>query len=471
METQQTTAPAPTTPQNPLGYEKIPRLLVRFAVPSIVSGVVSATYNIVDQIFIGQGVGMLGNAATNVAFPLTTVCIATALLLGVGSASGFNLALGAGRRDEAGGIVGTGLSMLALCGLAVGTLTLLLLRPLMLAFGASQAVLPYALSYTGITAFGMPLLIFSTGASNLIRSDGSPTYSMLCILSGAILNTVLDPIFIFALGMGIEGAALATVLGQALSAVMALAYFFRFKTLRLTRALLRPRAAVVRRIASLGAAACFNQLSLMVVQIVLNNSLTHYGAQSHYGSEIPLAVVGIISKVNFIFMAVIIGIAQGNQPIVGFNYGAKKYSRVRSAYRLAAVAGLCVSTLGFILFQLFPTQIVGIFGEGSPEYFQFAERYFRVFMLCFFAIGLQPVTSNFFTSIGKAKMGILLSLTRQIIVLLPLILIFPLFFGVDGLMYAGPFSDGISAVLAILLAAREFRAMKALEQEQQKTET
>lgn len=450
---------------NPLGYEKIGRLLTKFAVPSIIAGMVGALYNIVDQIFIGQGVGMLGNAATNVAFPLTTVCTAMALLIGMGSASNFNLFLGEGKNQEAGKIAANGIFFLAASGIAVGVIVLAFTSPLIHAFGATEKVYPYALSYTKITALGMPFLIFANGCSILIRADGSPTYSMFVMLAGAVINTILDPLFIFAFAMGIEGAAWATVLGQVISAVLAFMYLSRFKTVRLTKQMFRPKAKLAKRIASLGAASFFNQIAMMAVQIVMNNTLTYYGSHSNYGADIPLAAVGVVSKVNILLISIVVGIAQGNQPIVGFNYGARNFSRVRKAWKIAAGAASVFAVAAFICFQLFPTQIIGIFGNGSSEYYEFASRYIRVYMFMVFLIGLQPVTSNFFTSIGKAKIGIFLSLTRQIIVLLPLIVIFPMIWGINGVIYAGPIADTVAAVLAVALVAREFRIMRRMEAE------
>ena len=450
---------AGTVEGNPLWYEPIGKLLLRFAVPSIISFLVSALYNIVDQIFIGQGVGMLGNAATNVAFPLTTISTSIALLIGVGAASNFNLEQGRGNRERAGQIAGSGIAMLALFGIALAAAVLLFLNPLLLLFGATEEVLPYAQSYTGITAFGIPLLIFTTGGSHMIRADGSPRYAMYCMLSGALLNTVLDPLFIFRLDMGIAGAALATVLGQAVSAGMAISYFPRFRSVRITWRLLRPRGDCMRAIAALGAAACFNQLAMTLVQITMNNTLTFYGALSDYGQNIPLACVGVISKVNVVLMAFIIGTAQGCQPICGFNYGAKNYPRVKKTYLTAAAVVTAISTAAFLCFQIFPRQIVAIFGEGSEAYFHFAERYFRIYMMLVFLNGIQQLTANFFTSIGKAKMGILMSMTRQILFLLPLIVIFPRFFGIDGVMYAGPIADGVAALLSAFLAGRELYDM------------
>lgn len=447
-------------PRNPLGYERIPKLLVRFAVPSIISMLVSALYNIVDQFFIGQGVGMLGNAATNVAFPLVTFCTATALLLGLGGSSAFNLAQGEGKPEVATRIAATAATLMVIFGVGFAVVVLVFLRPLMLLFGATDAVMPFALDYTGITAFGIPFLIFSTGYSSLIRSDGSPTYAMACVLVGAAINTILDPLFIFGLNWGIAGAAWATVIGQVVSGLLCFRYIFRFKTVKLKKKYFYPTVKNTRRVLSLGLAGFFNQVSMAVVQIVLNNVLTTYGAESPYGTDIPLAVAGIISKCTMLFMAVIVGTGQGNQPIVGFNYGARQYSRVRKAWLLAAGFGTVVSVIGFLCFQFFPIQIIRLFGEGSPEYYEFAIRYFRTFLLMFFLIGVHPVTANFFTSIGKPIKGIFIALTRQVIFFIPLLLLLPNFFGIDGVMYAAPISDTVSTLLALTLVFLEFRIMK-----------
>lgn len=450
--------------RNPLAYVPIGKLLPKFAIPSIISFLVSAMYNIVDQIFIGQGVGQLGNAATTVAFPLVTICTALALLLGVGSASNFNLRMGEGRQEDAERIAGSGLSAIVVSGIALAVIVIVFLKPLLLLFGATQKNLPLAITYTRITSLGYPLVIFSTASSQLIRADGSPTYSMTCQMSGAILNTILDYIFVFPLGMGMAGAALATVLGQLLSACIALRYFFHFRSFPITRELLRPRALCIRAITSLGAASCFNQLAMTLVQITMNNTLTFYGKSSIYGADIPLACVGVITKVNTILLGVLIGTAQGCQPIVGFNYGAKNYRRVRRTYLTGAAFATAVSVVAFLCFQLFPRPIISIFGPGSEEYYHFAEQYFRIFLFMTFLNGIQPLTANFFTSIGKAKMGIFISMTRQIIFLLPLILLLPVAFGgIDGVMYAGPIADGAAGILAVVLIVREMRSMHRLD--------
>lgn len=452
--------------RNQLGEEKIGRLLVRFAVPSVISMLVSALYNIVDQIFIGNGIGINGNAATNVAFPLSTLCTSLALLFGIGGAANFNLCMGAGEHKKAGKYVGNAIFLLLSSGILLCVLVRIFLQPLMLLFGATEDTLAYSLEYTGITSFGFPFLILSTGGSALIRADGSPKFSMACMLSGAVINTIFDPLFIFGFQMGMAGAAWATVLGQIISGCMVLWYLLHFRSVRLEKQYFLPKLRCCLRVAALGTSNCFNQIAMMVVQVVMNNTMTFYGALSVYGQEIPLACSGIINKVNMIFFSLVIGISQGLQPITSFNYGAKKYGRVWNSYRLAVTAGTAISLVSFLCFQLFPRQIISLFGSGSEEYFVFAERYFRIFLFCTFINGIQPITSNFFTSMGKAPRGILMALTRQVIFLLPLLVILPMFWGIDGVMYAGPIADTAAALLAIVLVVIERKKLLAMEKTQ-----
>lgn len=445
--------------KNPLGTEPIGTLLARFAIPSIIAMLVSSLYNIVDQFFIGRSVGMLGNAATNVAFPLTITCTAISLLCGIGGAANFNLSMGRKQREKAVKFVGGAIGMMLTLGVVLCILAEIFLEPMVRAFGATDQILEYTLIYTGITVLGFPFLIVTTGGSNLIRADGSPKFSMICTLVGAVINTILDPLFIFGLDMGIAGAAWATIIGQVVSGVMVLGYLSRFKTVHIPLKSLIPSRAAWLPVISLGIAPFFNQFAMMIVQIVMNNTLTYYGAQSSYGSDIPLACAGIISKVGMIFFAIVIGISQGIQPIISYNYGAENYDRVKQTYKKAVTAAVGISIVAFLLFQLFPRQIIGIFGSGSEEYFLFAEKFFRIYMFFTFINGIQPITANTFTSIGKAGYGVFLSLTRQIIFLLPLLLILPLFMGIEGVMFSAPVADGIAAVLCIFFIVREFRRM------------
>ena len=450
--------------ENILGALPVGTLLGKFAVPSIIAMLVGALYNIVDQFFIGRSVGELGNAATNVAFPLSTSCVAIALLLGIGGASTFNLNMGRGEREKAVYYVGNAAVLLFGCGVLLCLVVQLFLTPLLRFFGSPDQVLDYARTYTGITSLGFPFLILTNGGGHLVRADGSPGKSMLYNLSGAIINTILDPLFIFGFGMGMAGAALATIIGQIFSGILVFHYLCHYRTAPLRPCHLRVRREYVREITSLGAASFFNQIAMMVVQIVLNQSLTHYGALSIYGQSIPLACSGIITKVNMVFFSVIIGISQGMQPIASFNYGARNYSRVREVYLLAMRRGALVSLVSFGCFQLIPRQIIALFGSGSEEYFLFATEYFRIFLFFTFLNFVQPISANLFTSIGKPKKGIFLSLTRQLLFLLPLIVIFPLFLGIDGIMYAGPIADFVASAVAILMAYGELRRMKEMEQ-------
>ncbi len=443
--------------KNLLETERINKLLRSFAVPSIISMLVSALYNIVDQFFIGQTVGELGNAATNIAFPLSTSCTAVALLFGIGGASAFNIALGERDEKKAAQYMGNAVMMLVLLGISLCVVTQLFLEPMLCFFGSPDNVLTYAMTYTRITAFGFPFLILSIGGGHLIRADGRPRITMICNLTGAVLNTILDALFVFKFGWEMKGAALATVIGQVVSACMAVWFLTHCKTIRLKREHLHISMKHVKRVMSLGIAPFSNQVSMMVVQIVMNKSLKYYGSLSVYGESIPIACSGIISKVNMLFMSFVIGISQGLQPIASFNYGAKHYARVKEAYLKAVSCGAILAVTAFLLFQLFPRQIISIFGDGSDAYYEFAENYFHIFLFFTFVNFLQPISSNFFTAIGKPKVGSFLALTRQIIFLLPLIVIFPLFAGVDGIMYAGPVADFFAAIVVSIMVIRELR--------------
>lgn len=452
-----------TREENKLGVLPVEQLIRQFAVPSIIAMLVSALYNIVDQFFIGRSIGELGNAATNVAFPLTTSCVAIALLFGIGGASSFNLALGRKQKEQAVYYMGNAAVLLFFLGLVLCMITQIFLVPMLRFFGSPDSVLGYAVTYTRITSIGFPFLIYSNGGAHLVRADGTPRYSMLCNLTGALINTILDPLFIFEFGMGMAGAALATIIGQIVAAGMIFRYMLHCRTVTLERRHLVVRPEYAIPIMSLGLSSFFNQIAMMIVQIVLNNSLTYYGARSVYGESIPLACAGIISKVAMLYFSVVIGLAQGLQPIAGYNYGAKKYDRVKQVYFRTVRYALTISAAAFVLFQLFPQQIISVFGDGSKEYFLFAARYFRIYLFATFLNGVQPVTSTFFTAIGKPVKGIFLSLTRQILFLLPLIVIFPLFLGIDGIMYAGPIADLAAGAAAIGMIAYEMKQITGLQ--------
>lgn len=446
-----------------LGNAPVTSLMVKFAVPSIIAMLVGALYNIVDQLFIGQAVGPLGNAATNIAFPFSTSCLSLALLFGIGGASCFNLNMGRGEREKAPYFVGNAAVMMLLCGVLLMVITKLFLTPLLNMFGSPADVLPLAQEYVRITSWGFPFMIITTGGGHLIRADGSPRMTMLCNLLGAVINTGLDALFVLGFQWGMAGAAYATIIGQIISGTVAIIYLTRYKTVHVGLKHLRIRWKYTGRIMAIGMASCINQLAMMVVQIAMNNLLKHYGALSVYGESIPIAVSGIVMKVNQITFSIVIGLGQGAQPIISFNYGAEKYERVRKAFRSAITVGAAVAVSAFILFQLFPREIIAAFGTGSDEYFDFGVKFFRVFLFFTWLNCLQPIASTFFTSIGKSVKGAFLSLTRQILFLLPPMIVLPLFMGIDGILWSGPLADLLSGIACVIMLIVEFRIMRRQE--------
>lgn len=445
--------------ESPMGTKSIPKLLLSLAIPAIIANLVNSLYNIVDQIFIGHGVGYLGNAATSVAFPLTTICMAIGLMVGLGASANFNLEIGRKNPEKAKMIVGTAVTLLVISGLVIMTVTNIFLKDLLYLFGATELTIDYAVEYTRITSFGIPFLLFSTGFNPIIRADGSPIYSMLSVLTGAILNTILDPVFIFVCGWGMAGAAWATLISQILSAVMCALYFIWFRNVRVKIKDFIPKLNIAKIIASVGMSSFIFQISTMVIQIVSNNMLKKYGAESIYGSDIPIAIAGITSKISLIFLAVVIGIIQGAQPIFGYNYGAKNYKRVRDTLKLAIISSFIFSLFAFALFMFAPRPLISLFGEGSELYFDFGTKYLRVFLFFTFLNGIQIASTTFFQAIGKAVKGAILSLIKQVIFLLPLLIILPIFLGVEGVMFAAPISDFIAFISASIMLFFELKHM------------
>lgn len=442
---------------NPLGYQPIGKLLGTFAVPSIISMVVSTLYNIVDQIFIGQGVGYLGNGATNVILPLTVIALALGLMIGDGSTAYFSLCLGQENRQGAAQGVGNAITLTVVASILLTALSLCFLKPLCILFGATDATMSYALEYGFIIVLGFPFYMFSMGFNSIIRADGRPVYAMLATLSGAILNTILDPIFIFIFHMGVRGAAIATVLGQIVSCIITLLYLGKFRCITLTPDCLLPRRKLCGRVCNLGISSFFLQLATTIVITVMNNVLVKYGAVSKYGAEIPMTTLGITMKVNQIITGIVIGISVGAQPIIGYNYGAGKIARVRKTYLLAVICSTIVMGAGTMLFQLFPDAIVSIFGSESDLYREFAVKSLKIFLLFILLNGFQLCTGTFFQAIGKPLQATLISLSRQVLFLLPALLILPRFMGVDGALWAGPVGDACAFVLALVFGLVELR--------------
>ncbi|MCC8045529.1 MAG: MATE family efflux transporter [Clostridiales bacterium] len=436
---------------NPLGTERVGKLILKFSIPSVISMVVNALYNIIDQIFIGQGVGYLGNAATNVIVPFTIICSAFGLLIGDGAASYMSLRLGQKDPDGAAKGVGNAISMTVVIGLALCVLLQIFLKPLCGLFGATEAVLPYAMDYGRIICLGLFFAMIDSAMSGVIRADGSPRYSMAGLLAGCITNIILDPIFIFVCGWGVKGAAWATIIGQILNAVIYIAYIWKFRTIHLDKNCFVISGKTASRVCSLGTSSFITQISMVLVVAVSNNLLVSYGAKSIYGSDIPLAAFGITMKVNQILIAIVIGMSTGSQPIWGYNYGSGQKDRVKQTYKTILLVSTVILTVAFAVFQLAPMSIVKIFGSESELYNEFAVKCFKIFLLACPLNGVQLVTSIFFQSIGKPTLATIISLTRQILYLLPAMLILPLALGVEGVLWAGALADILAFITALIL--------------------
>lgn len=443
-----------------LEHGNMRKLMCSFCIPSLAGSLVTSVYNIADQMFIGNAMGALGNAATNVVFPAVTLITALSLMCGVGSSASMNLALGNGSAREAVKSVTCGFLLMVLCGGIMSAAMLVGTEPLLYLFGCTEKILPYAMPYAKITAVSFICAMIGASGPFLVRADGSPGYALWCTVIGAGLNVGLDALFIFGFGWGIRGAAWATVIAQSVSALMILVYLPRFKTLKVKGKDFKPDFRLMGRIAALGTGPMFNFLTQAMVLVFLNGALRAYGAASVYGSETVLAVAGVANKVNTIAAAVVTGLTNGMQPVISYNYGRKNYKRVMEAGCMVVGAVLVVSFAVFLCYQFFPRQITAMFGGGTDLYFDFAAKYFRIFLMLICLNGLQSSVGGFFSAQGKPKKSILISMTRQVIFLPPLLVILPKFWGLDGILWSGPAADLAMAVVALALMGKEYRQLK-----------
>ena len=447
--------------ENILGKEKIGKLIRKFSIPCIISLLVNSLYNIVDQIFIGWGVGYLGNGATNVVFPLTMVCLAFALMFGDGSSAYLSLKLGEKKKEEASKGVANGITLSVIVSLILCISILVFLPQLLNLFGCTDALRPYALKYGGMIAIGLPFMMIGSTLNSIIRADGNPKYAMTSMVLGAVLNVILDPIFIFAFKMGVTGAAIATVISQILTFILNIMYIKKFKSIKLDKTKFKLQGNVARKVSALGISSFITQMSIVLVIAFENNLLSKYGAQSKYGSEIPITVLGIVMKISQILNSIIIGIAAGSQPILGYNYGAEKYDRVKSTLKIVLGLSVIVSTFAFILFQTIPDKLISIFGSSSDEnYTEFACLAFRTYLMLCICNGIQIPSGIFFQAIGKSVKSALISLSRQILFLIPAMVTLGSFFGVNGVLYAGPFADGLAFIISSTLLILEVKHLR-----------
>lgn len=442
---------------NPLGTENTGRLAARYAIPSVISLVVNSLYNMVDQVFIGQGVGYLGNAATNVIMPMTLILMAVAMMFGNGASAYMSLQLGKGDAQKAAKGVGNMVTLLIGSGILFLILFEIMLQPVCYLFGARGEVMGYAMDYGKIIVLGFPVFVIGVGFGNVIRADGRPKASMTGMLIGCVTNMILDPIFIFGCKWGVQGAAWATIIGQLLNAVFYIVCLYRFQTIRLKRTDFIPHLHTAGRIVSLGMSSFFTQIAGTVVIAVQNNLLVKYGARSVYGADIPMAALGITMKTSQLITSIAMGIASGVQPILGYNYGSRQYDRVKQTFKISIGTCTVIMFAALFVFQVFPEAIIHIFGQESELYMEFAVKCFRIYLLACFMIPSGMVIGIFYQAIGKPVPAMAISLSRQIVFLIPAMFILSAVWGIDGLLWSGPVSDMLSGVVAILVVRSGWR--------------
>jgi putative MATE family efflux protein len=438
--------------ENILGTEKVAKLLFKFGVPGAVAMVVNSLYNIVDQIFIGQGVGYLGNAATNVVYPLSVFVLAVAALMGDGAAAYMSLKLGQKDDREAARGAAFGLVGSVIAGVVIGALYLIFMEPLCWLLGGTQGNLPYALTYGRIVSIGVPFVAICGAYGSIIRADGKPKLGMVGLLIGCVLNIILDPIFIFVCHWGVAGAAAATVIGQVANALLFVVYVFRgMNFVKIDGHVVRESFKVAGRVCNLGISSFILQVAIVVAMVIQNKMIVKCGGNSEYGEDIPLAAMGVTMKVFSIVTAFVNGISTGAQPIYGYNYGAGKYDRVKNTYKDVYIASTVMLCVAFAIFQIFPMKIVSIFGSSDPMYNDFAVKCLKIFLLGLPISGLQLITGTFFQAMGYPIQSSLVSLSRQIIFMIPLLFLLTWLFGINGCLYLGSIADVLSVIFTAVL--------------------
>jgi putative MATE family efflux protein len=444
-----------------MGEGSIPRLLLKFSIPAVVGMLVNALYNVVDRIFIGLGVGPLGIAGATVGFPVMIVQMAFGMLIGMGATALVSIRLGEKRREEAEHILGNALSLLVLIALLLTAAGLVWLRPLLELFGASPAILAQGHAYLSVILAGSVFGSIGFGMNGFIRAEGNPRMAMLTMLIGAVLNTLLDPLFIFVFRMGVRGAAIATVISQAVSAAWVLGYFLGGRSLlKLRLPNLRIRWQTTARIVAIGFAPFAMQLAASVLNALLTRQL------QRYGGDLAIAAMGIFFSLNMLILMPIFGINQGAQPLIGYNYGARRFDRVKQTLRLAIAAATVVVLAGFAVVELFPGALIGLFSRDSPELTAIAVTAIRICLAALPIVGFQIVAASYFQAVGKPRESMLLMLSRQVLLLIPAILILPRFLGLRGIYYAVPLADLGSALLTGTWLALELRRLGRQHEEQ-----
>ncbi|MDC7288620.1 MATE family efflux transporter [Blautia schinkii] len=434
-----------------LAEAPIGKLMMKFSIPCIMSLLVSSLYNIVDQIFIGRGVGYLGNGATNVVFPITVIALAIALMIGDGCAAFLSICQGKKDTDSTRNGAGNAVVVLVLSSIIIMLVFIFAREGILNAFGATENNIVYARDYFNIIVIGIPFFMFSNGLNSVIRADGSPKFAMISTLVGCIINVILDPIAIFVLHWGVKGAAIATIIGQFVSAGLAVYYLFHTKSFKLNAGSFVLKGILLKRILPLGISSFLTQLSIVIIMGVMNNVLVKYGAMSKYGADIPMTVVGIVMKVFQIVIAFTVGVAAGSQPIVGYNYGAGQKGRVKKIYKIMMMVEVCIGLIATLCFEIFPMQILGLFGSESDLYNEYGVKAFRIFLCTMILCCVVKATSIFLQSLGKPIMSMGLSLLRDFILSVPLVLLLPLVFGVEGPLLSAPIADVVTFLIMLVI--------------------
>ena len=446
--------------RSPLETEPLSRLLLRYSVPTMLTLMVNYLYNVVDQIFIGHGAEITGMAAVNVAFPVSILVNAVALLLGDGCAANVSLCLGRKDQETADRIFGHAVTWIITGGIVMALLCGIFTPQIVRLCGSTDTAYAEAAAYLRVIALGIPFQLVCPAFTAMIRADGAPQYTMKCMVTGAVINLILDPVFIFGLNMGVVGAGIATVIGEVAAGVLCLLYLRQLQTVHLTREALRPTWVLTQRILKLGFPSLLTQSLTALVQIVLNNLMRVYGAATVYGSDIALSVYGMMMKVYQIAHSMFVGVSSAIQPINGYNFGAKNYGRVRKTYRMATGIALVISALWWLIYLLLPRQLAMLFVSDNPLYLDCAAHCFRLYMMAFFLYGVHMTTASFFQGIGKPTCSLLIPLVRQGVLLIPLALLLSRYWGLDGALFAVPIADVLTCVLCVIMAYWEFRGWK-----------
>ncbi len=437
-----------------LGEEKIPKLLMRLSIPAIVGMLVNGIYNIVDRIFIGNGVNSLGLAGATIGFPIMIVMMGLGMLIAMGATPLISLKLGEGKKDEAELILGNGFCLVIAISLIASLTALAFLEPLLRLLGSSDAVLPYAMDYLGIILWGNVFQAIAMGMNGFIRAEGNGKIAMYTMLIGAVMNIILDPLFIFVFKWGMKGAALATITSQAVSAGWVLFYYLtKRSSLRLHIHNLRLKLSIVGRIIAIGFAPFVLQIASSILALIMNKSLVHYGG------DIAISGMGVVNSILLFIQMPIYGINQGSQPIIGYNYGAKRYDRVKETLKLAIISATVLVCIDFAVVQLAAYQLVSLFSKNDIELIEYSAYALRICTMLLPVVGFQIVGANYFQAIGKPKYAAFLSLSRQVFILIPAILILSKYYQLKGILIAAPISDFLSFIITGIFVFREIKKL------------